>query len=106
MCLCPDATVMVAPLLMVNGPTEKPFVPVSIVTLDETVELLVNTPLPPAIDLSAGNVTNTSFVPAEKLTADPELLDAKTVVLASVVPDDVYVPIPTSHSEPPCKAIA
>jgi hypothetical protein len=43
-------------------------------------------------------VTNTSFVPALKVTAEPELLDANTVVRANVVPDEVYVPMPTSHS--------
>ena len=58
-------------------------------------------------EYSAGYVTNTSFVPAEKLKADgcvPELFDS-TVVLASVVPDEVYVPMPTSHSEPVCPAM-
>jgi hypothetical protein len=40
-------------------------------------------------------------VPAEKVTKDPELLEEITVVLDKVVPDDVYVPIPTSHSAPP-----
>jgi hypothetical protein len=48
----------------------------------------------------AGNVTNTSFVPAERFTAEPELDEERIVVLANVVPEDVYVPIPTSHSEP------
>ena len=53
-------------------------------------------------DLPAGYVTNTSFGPAEKDKAEgcvPELLE-KTVVRASVVPEEVYVPIPTSHSVP------
>jgi len=49
----------------------------------------------------AGYVTKTFFVPAEKLTKLPPLLESSTVVLASVVPDEVYVPSPTSHSLPP-----
>jgi hypothetical protein len=49
-------------------------------------------------DLSAGYVTNTSFVPAAKLTAVPPVLDSKIVFLAKVVPEAVYVPIPTSHA--------
>jgi hypothetical protein len=49
----------------------------------------------------AGYVTNTSFVPAVKETADPELLEANMVVRDNVVPEDVYVPIPTSHSVVP-----
>ena len=52
-------------------------------------------------EYSAGYVTKTSLVPDEKLTAEPPLEDESTVVRASVVPDDVYVPIPTSHSEVP-----
>ena len=48
----------------------------------------------------AGYVTKTSLVPALKFTKEPELLEARTVVRARVVPADVYVPIPTSHSEP------
>ena len=55
--------------------------------------------------VSAGYVTKTSFVPAEKFTKLPELLDARTVVRASVVPADVYVPTPTSHSAVPCPAM-
>jgi hypothetical protein len=47
---------------------------------------------------SAGWVTNTSLVPDVKLTSEPELLEARTVVRESVFPDVVYVPIPTSHS--------
>ena len=35
-----------------------------------------------------------------KFTSELLLLDANTVVRDSVVPDDVYVPIPTSHSDP------
>jgi hypothetical protein len=53
----------------------------------------------------AGYVTKTFFVPAEKFTKLPELLDSKTVVLASVVPDEVYVPSPTSHSDVPWPAM-
>jgi hypothetical protein len=34
-------------------------------------------------------VTNTSLVPAEKLTSEPEFDEAKTVVLDKVVPEDV-----------------
>jgi hypothetical protein len=32
--------------------------------------------------------------------ADPKLLEDKIVVLANVVPDEVYVPIPTSQLPP------
>jgi hypothetical protein len=46
-------------------------------------------PPPPVIALSDGYVTKTSFVPAEKLTAFPELLDERIVSLESVVPEDV-----------------
>jgi hypothetical protein len=49
--------------------------------------------------LSAGYVQNTFLVPAEKLTKLPELLDSKTAVRLRVVPDEVYVPIPTSQAE-------
>ena len=102
-CLCPEATVMVTPLLVVNGPTVNPFCPVEIVPLTVAVSAFNSTaPIPPPIALavnSAGYVTNTSFVPALKLTNEPELLDEMTVVRASVVPDEVYVPMPTSHSE-------
>ena len=103
-CLCPDAIVIVTPLLTVKGPTVKPFCPVATDPLTVAVDALRSTaPIPPPIALavnSAGYVTNTSFVPALKLTNDPELLDASTVSLESVVPTKVYVPIPTSHSEP------
>jgi hypothetical protein len=61
--------------------------------------------LPNVVARSAGNVQNTFLVPAEKVTSEPELLDAITVVRANVVPDAVYVPIPTSHSDPLCPAI-
>jgi hypothetical protein len=50
-----------------------------------------------AIAYVDGNVTNTSLVPADKLTAEPLFDDARIVVLANVVPEDVYVPMPTSH---------
>ena len=46
-------------------------------------------PPPPVNVLPAGYVTNTSFVPAEKLTREPLFEDDRTVVLDSVVPDDV-----------------
>jgi hypothetical protein len=62
-------------------------------------------PVEPVTDLPAGYVTNTSFVPALKLTKLPALLEANTVVRAKVVPDEVYVPTPTSHSDVPCPAI-
>jgi hypothetical protein len=51
--------------------------------------------------IDAGYVQNTSFTPEEKFTKEPELLDERTVVLDNVVPDAVYVPIPTSHSDVP-----
>ena len=58
-------------------------------------------------EYSAGYVTNTSLVPAEKSIFEgcvPELFD-KTVVRARRVPADVYVPIPTSHWLPVCPAM-
>ena len=61
--------------------------------------------LPSGIAIDAGYVTNTSLVPAEKLTSDPALLEDKTVVRDSVLPDKVYVPMPTSHSVPDCAAM-
>jgi hypothetical protein len=48
--------------------------------------------------LSAGCVTNTSFVPAVKTTNEPALLEDSTVSRESVLVERVYVPIPTSHS--------
>jgi hypothetical protein len=54
---------------------------------------------------SDGYVTKTSFVPALKLTSEPELLEDSTVVRDRVVPLAVYVPIPTSHSFTPCPAM-
>jgi hypothetical protein len=50
--------------------------------------------------LDAASVRKTSFVPAEKLTADPEFEDDRTVVRAKTFVDE-YVPRPTSHSEVP-----
>ena len=47
---------------------------------------------------SDGCVTNTSFAPAVKDTADPALLDDKTVSRLNVLVLLVYVPMPTSHS--------
>jgi hypothetical protein len=47
---------------------------------------------------SAGWVQITSLEPAEKLTRLPELLEDSTVFRLSVLPLDVYVPTPTSHS--------
>jgi hypothetical protein len=48
----------------------------------------------------AGYVTKTFLLPAGKLTKLLELLDSRTVVLASVVPDEVYVPSPVSQFVP------
>jgi hypothetical protein len=73
--------------------------PVDVFVVSETVVAV-------AIAFEDGNVTNTSLVPADKLTAEPLLDEARIVVLASVVPEDVYVPIPTSHSVPPLDEIA
>jgi hypothetical protein len=47
---------------------------------------------------SAAYVTNTSLLPAAKFTKEPELLDSSTVVRVSVLPEDEYVPMPTSHA--------
>ena len=68
-------------------------------TIDMTIAL------PSGIAIDAGYVTNTSLVPAEKLTSAPALLEDRTVFLVKVLPDEVYVPIPTSHSEPDCPAM-
>ena len=57
------------------------------------------------MDLPAGQVTNTFLVPALKLTAELELLEASIVSLDKVVPEAVYVPIPISNSEVVCPAI-
>lgn len=46
---------------------------------------------------SAGWVRMTFLVPLAKLTRDPPLDDANTVVRAKELVDAVYVPIPTSH---------
>jgi hypothetical protein len=46
-----------------------------------------------------GYVQNTFFVPAERVTTEPELLEAKIVSRERVVPEAVYVPSPTSHSD-------
>jgi hypothetical protein len=48
-------------------------------------------------DLDAAIVINTFLVPAENVTADPELEELYTVVRVSVLADE-YVPRPTSHS--------
>jgi hypothetical protein len=48
----------------------------------------------------AGYVTKTFLLPAGKFTKLLELLDSKTVVLASVVPEEVYVPSPVSQFVP------
>ena len=49
---------------------------------------------------SAGCVQKISRVPADQSTALSLLLDCRMVVRARVVPLDVYVPTPTSKSEP------
>jgi hypothetical protein len=53
---------------------------------------------------SAGSVQNSVRVPDVQLTALSELLDCRMVVRASVVPEEVYVPIPTSKSVPSVQA--
>jgi len=55
-------------------------------------------------DLTAEYVQNTFFDPALKLTSDPEFDDDSTVSLDRMVPEDVYVPIPNSHSVVPTMA--
>jgi hypothetical protein len=55
-------------------------------------------------DFNAEYVQNTSFDPALKLTSDPEFDDDSTVSRLSVVPEDVYVPMPNSHSVVPTMA--
>jgi hypothetical protein len=49
-------------------------------------------------DLLAGNVQNTSLVPAEKSTAESELELEITVVLVRFALDPSNVPSPTSNS--------
>jgi len=100
-------SVVNAPVLGVVAPTVPLMlieaVPVKLVTVQEAgVPNAVALPeASKLIDLPAGYTTNTSLVPAEKLTADPELDDARMVSRDSVVPEEVYVPMPTSHSEVP-----
>ena len=53
----------------------------------------------------AGYVTNTSLVPADNVTTEPAFEEAKITSRDSVVPAEVYVPIPTSHSLPPLVAM-
>ena len=74
--------------------------PVALVSVaDAGVPNAIELPLPSLyIPCSAGYVTNTFFVPALKLTAVPPLLDSNIVSRDKVVPEDVYVPRPTSHS--------
>ena len=45
----------------------------------------------------AGQVTNTSLLPVVNETNAPPLDDDKTVSRERVLPEDVYVPMPTSH---------
>ena len=52
------------------------------------------------IIFSAGSVQKIVRVPADQLTALSLLELCRIVVRANVVPDDVYVPIPTSKSVP------
>jgi len=54
--------------------------------------------------LLAGNVQNTSLVPAEKLTRASLLEEDKIVSLDNA--PALTVPNPTSNSAPPCKVIA
>jgi len=51
-------------------------------------------------DFSAGAVQNICLVPLLQLTALSLLLDCNIVVLAKVVPLEVYVPTPTSKLVP------
>jgi hypothetical protein len=99
----------VPPLAVGNTP-DTPEVSGNPVTLVATNAAGVPNPvaLPDAsrlTDLPAGYVQNTSLVPAEKVTKLPLLLEANTVSRESVVPEEVYVPMPTSHSEEVCPAI-
>jgi hypothetical protein len=50
--------------------------------------------------VDAGYVTKTFLIPALKLTRLPALLEDSTTSRDSVVPDEVYVPTPTSQLEP------
>ena len=52
------------------------------------------------LSFSAGSVQKTVLVPDVQLTALSLLELCRMVVLASVVPDAVYVPMPTSKSVP------
>ena len=79
---------------------------VSVATLIVAVPvtfMLVNwfcTTLPDASSNTAfsdGYVTNTSLVPAAKSIAPPPVDESRIVSRLSVVPEAVYVPIPTSH---------
>jgi hypothetical protein len=89
----------VVPLLMINAPVDvkleseeavnAPVVMLGIVAFVAESKYTAR---------SAGWVQITSLEPAEKLTRLPELLEDSTVFRLSVLPLDVYVPTPTSHS--------
>jgi hypothetical protein len=78
---------MELPGLIVIGPTDNPFVPVSIVYPTDVVVSLVSTLF--TTDFSDGYVTNTSLVPTENVTLLPLLLDDSTVSRDNVVPEAV-----------------
>jgi hypothetical protein len=63
-------------------------------------EVRVPTIVAPVVGTSieAGSVRNTCLVPAARVTTEPLLEEAITVVRARVVPDVVNVPNPTSQA--------
>ena len=78
---------MELPVVTVTGPTDNPLIPVLMLYATEVLVSLVSTLF--TTDFSDGYVTNTSFVPAEKVTLFPLLLEDSTVSRESVVPEDV-----------------
>jgi hypothetical protein len=85
-CLCPDDTVKTTPLLIVNGPTEKPFCPVAIVRLVDTLSAFINTPLAATTD-----VVPVTTVPVTAAGVDPPITDA-LIVDAPEIATPVNVP--------------
>ena len=86
------------------GPPPPPVAAIVVVPFPGVIAIPVPAVNPQA-DRLAGYVTKTFFVPAPKLTRLPALLEDSTVVLANVVPDDVYVPMPTSQLDPDWSAM-
>ena len=102
-----DLPSIVVPLTLKKSSSATPLVNLGTLLLDIPVSRAEAVPSPEILslaslntDLSAGYVTNISFVETPQFTALFELLLFKIVVRASVLPLDVYVPIPISKLLP------